>query len=181
MWVLESRLFLLNIQIKLPVNMIWLMSFAFRWTNYINTLKAPSKSQSDITVVALPNTQPYHVPWPTHTLAHVSVCCGLGPSMLLRSDGKIELSSQCSCPGWLWATQQGYLSIFCPWAPSGRWPASSFVQLVWLSCPSSLFEATRKSWLLRWWDGIEAWSDAEKGWSQRKKAFWIGENEQISI
>lgn len=86
-----------------------------------------------------------------------------GAELVGRSDGKIELSSPCSCLRRLWATQQGYLSISCPLTPSGRSPASSFVRPIRLSCLGSLTKTTKQSRLLRCWDGVEAWSDGEKG------------------
>lgn len=51
----------------------------------------------------------------TQTHSERRGCDPAGP--VGRSDGKIELSSGCSCLRRLRATQQGYLSIFCPSAP----------------------------------------------------------------
>lgn len=79
------------------------------------------------------------------------------------------------------ATQQGYLATSCPWAPSGRQPASSFCPAHRAVMLQRSLQGDRGRCLLRWWDAMGAGTNVEMGWSERMKAFYMRENEQISI
>lgn len=91
------------------------------------------------------------IPFP---LAHTQICpcqCMLRPGVKTvgRSDEKIELSCLCNSRQ-LGSSQYSYLSIACPWAPSGRLPVWSLFPSC---CQASVASPGQQSQMQRLWGG----------------------------